>query len=72
MANVSWGPLKALIVNGEIRYPTTCHYCSKHMYSSVDDALKVAKLMASKGTKNAQVYKCKKHPEQGWHLTSGY
>ena len=72
MANVSWGPLKALIANGELRYPTTFHYCSKQMYLSVYDALKVAKLMSDKGTKTAQVYKCKKHPDQGWHLTSGY
>jgi len=71
MANVSWAPLKQLIANGEICYPTTCHYCIKAMYSSVEDATKVAKLMASKGTKNAQVYKCKKHPDHGWHLTSG-
>tara|TARA_B100001094_G_scaffold88275_2_gene84473 strand:+ start:8540 stop:8758 length:219 start_codon:yes stop_codon:yes gene_type:complete len=72
MANVSWGPLKQLIANGEIRYPMTCHYCIKAMYLTVEDAEKVAKLMNKKGTKNAQVYKCKKHPKHGWHLTSGY
>ena len=72
MANVKWMPLKQLIASGEISYPKTCHHCAKSMYASLDDALKVCKLMASKGTRKAQVYRCKKHPDQGWHLTSNY